>query len=73
MRRVAISKIGQISIYEFVGLVSFLEKDRLKRRFIATHVDLRSFKPVTAVEILIAYDLGSQIFSTISAGEPARR
>jgi hypothetical protein len=42
--------------------------DCLERRFIAANVDLRSFKPVSAVEILIAYDLWSRILSTISGG-----
>jgi hypothetical protein len=42
--------------------------DRLERSFIAANVDLRSFKPVSAVEILIAYDLWSRILSTISGG-----
>jgi hypothetical protein len=40
----------------------------LERRFIAANVDLRSFKPLSAVEILIAYDLCSRILSTISCG-----
>jgi hypothetical protein len=42
--------------------------DCLERRFIAANVDLRSFKSVSAVEILIAYDLWSRILSTISGG-----
>jgi hypothetical protein len=62
------ARFGVYQIRATSRKISRAGSDCLERHFIAANVDLRSFKPVPAVEILIAYNLWSRILSTISGG-----